>query len=148
MRKINKMSGFTLFEMLVVISIIAILTAVISLSFSSAQKKARDSRRVQDMRSIQTAAEQYYSMSNFSYPADTSAPASWTPTNGQAVLDIFPQDPKSVGWTAYSYSGNVGSTYCACAAVESVSVGNAVDKCNFGSGVGITGPYFCVKNQQ
>ncbi len=45
--------GFTLFELLVSISIIAILTAMVSLSYSVAQKKARDARRRQDMESVQ-----------------------------------------------------------------------------------------------
>ena len=44
-----KNKGFTLFELLVSISIIALLTALATISFSSAQKKARDSKRIQDM---------------------------------------------------------------------------------------------------
>jgi prepilin-type N-terminal cleavage/methylation domain-containing protein len=144
MKKTKQKNGFTLFEMLVVISIIAILTAVISINFSSAQKKARDSKRQQDMKAIQTAAEQYYSMSNYEYPKSANS-GDWKPASGQPVLDLFPKDPKGTGWTAYVY--NPGTTYCACAAMENVSNGNSTDdKCAFGTGV--TGPYFCVKNQQ
>lgn len=145
---VNKQTGFTLFEMLVVISIIAILSALVSLSFSSAQKKARDSRRLQDMKTIQTSAEQFYSQNGYVYPVGTNTPDDWTTSSGQVVLNIFPSDPKGIGWTQYYYPGNVGSTYCACAAVESVNNGNATDYCVFGSGTGTTGPYFCVKNQQ
>jgi prepilin-type N-terminal cleavage/methylation domain-containing protein len=55
---VNK-QGFTLFELLVSISIVGILSALAIVSFSSAQKKARDSRRVQDMELVGKAAEQY-----------------------------------------------------------------------------------------
>ena len=142
MRKNNKKTlGFTLFELLVSISIIAILTAIASMSFSGAQKKARDSRRMSDMNSIQKAAEQYYSFSNYVYPVPTGK---WTATNGQVVLDVFPVDPKGVGATPYVYVG--GATYCSCAALES-NTGNSNDTTctTFVAG---TGSYYCVKNQQ
>lgn len=137
--------GFTLFELLVSISIIGILMALVSFSYSAAQKKARDSRRMQDMKSIQSAAEQFYAQSNYQYPGTTAA---WVVGTGQTILEVFPSDPKSVGWTAYSAS-NIGTTgFCFCAAVEN-RVGNASDDdpCIF-TNVGGTGPYYCVKNQQ
>jgi len=143
--KINNRRGFTLFELLVSISIIGILTALVSVSFSAAQKKARDARRLEDMNAIKIAAEQYYSLSGtYSYPVNTSAPASWT-ANGQIVLELFPTDPKGVGWTAYSYPGTVTGGYCACAAVENTAAGNSTtNNCVWAS----SGAYFCVKNQQ
>lgn len=148
----NKKNGFTLFEMLVVISIISILTALVSVSFSIAQKKARDARRMQDMSAVQKAAEQYYSLSNYIYPGGT-APTDWLTTTGnQQVLEMFPVDPKGgatgVGWSAYSYpTVAVGSTYCACALLENTSTGNSTNnKCTFSAGA--TRPYFCVKSQQ
>lgn len=129
--------GFTLFELLVSISIIGILTALAVISFSVAQKKARDARRIEDMGLVQKAAEQYYSQNNYVYPANT---APWT-----GILDAFPRDPKGTGWTGYNYQ--IGTTYCLCAAVENRSNGNSTNNsCNFGTGV--TGPYYCVKSQQ
>ncbi len=137
----NKKNGFTLFELLVSISIIAILTAIATMSFSGAQKKARDSRRIQDMNAVQKAAEQYYSFSNYVYPSDTSA---WVATNGQTILDIFPADPKGTGWTGYVY--NAGTTYCACAALENNTGNSTSNICaTFVNG---TGQFYCVKNQQ
>ena len=70
------------------ISIIGILTALASVAYSGAQKKARDARRVEDMKLIQTAAEQFYSQMNYVYPTSTN-PTAWIPTGGQAVLDCF-----------------------------------------------------------
>lgn len=135
--------GFTLFELLVSISIIAILTAIATMSFSGAQKKARDSRRVSDMYSLQKAAEQYYSFSNYNYPTTAS---SWTATNGQVVLEAFPSDPKGVGYTGYSTTTLTASAYCICAALENNS-GNSTNNTCTGFVAG-TGAFYCVKNQQ
>jgi len=138
----NMKKGFTLFELLVSISIIAILTAIASMSFSGAQKKARDSKRISDMNSVQKAAEQYYSFSSYVYPSNTNV--AWTATNGQTVLDVFPADPKQTGWTGYVYSAGV--TYCACAALEN-NTGNSTNNiCS--AFVNGTGQFYCVKNQQ
>ena len=49
--------GFTLIELLVVISIIGILAAFIVASFTSAQQKARDSRRKADLDALKKALE-------------------------------------------------------------------------------------------
>jgi len=145
MYMMDKKRGFTLFELLVSISIIAILTALVSLSYSSAQKRARDARRRQDMESVQKAAEQFYAISNYVYPAGTNAPTQWT-TNDQVVLEKFPVDPKGTGWTGYTYAIGTGTTYCACAAVENIANGNATStSC---AGIGGTGSYYCVKSQQ
>lgn len=51
--------GFTLIELLVVISIISLLTSIILASITDARKKARDSRRIQDLRQIVIALELY-----------------------------------------------------------------------------------------
>ncbi|OGK14615.1 hypothetical protein A3C98_00140 [Candidatus Roizmanbacteria bacterium RIFCSPHIGHO2_02_FULL_37_15] len=61
--------GFTLLEMLVVIGIISILIGIGAVSYSTAQKKARDSKRKLDIGAIKNAMEQYYSLCNGSYPA-------------------------------------------------------------------------------
>lgn len=131
--------AFTLFELLVSISIIAILTAIASISYGAAQKKARDSRRIEDMNGIQKAAEMYYGQNSYTYPKNTAA------FINAGVLQQWPIDPKGIGYTQYTY--NVATTYCSCAAMENPS-GNSLNiTCNF-SGVGGTGAYYCVKSQQ
>lgn len=52
--------GFTLIELLVVIAIIGILSSSILASVQSASKKARDARRLQDMKQIVTALQLYW----------------------------------------------------------------------------------------
>ena len=52
--------GFTLIELLVVIAIIGILSTIVLVSVNDARIKARDARRVSELRSIATALEVYY----------------------------------------------------------------------------------------
>jgi len=66
--KLIKKKAFTLLEMLVVIGIIALLIGMGATSYSNVQKKARDTKRKTDLKNIQNALEQYYSICNFSYP--------------------------------------------------------------------------------
>ncbi len=69
---IHKKSGFTLIELLITISIIAILSAIGLVAYSSVLKQGRDSKRQSDLRSIQSALEQYYFDQGY-YPAAVTA---------------------------------------------------------------------------
>jgi len=59
--------GFTLIELLVVIAIIGLLSTLAVVALNSARQKARDAKRVADVKQIQTALELYFNDSN-SYP--------------------------------------------------------------------------------
>jgi len=139
-RRTGGLKAFTLFELLVSISIIGILTAIASVSYGAAQKKARDSRRIEDLNGIQKAAEMYYSQKNYVYPSTTGSSGDFV-TSG--VLQQWPTDPKGVGGTPYFYT-STGSSYCACAALDSNSGNSSSPFCNFAS----SGLFYCVKNQQ
>ncbi|MFT5180105.1 MAG: type II secretion system protein G [Candidatus Paceibacteria bacterium] len=54
-----KNKGFTLIELLVVISIIGLLSSVVLASLDEARGKARDAKRVQDLKAIELALELY-----------------------------------------------------------------------------------------
>lgn len=62
--------GFTLVELLVVISIIAILSVIGITVLSGVQKSARNSKRISDMKAIALALEIYYNdpVNNSAYP--------------------------------------------------------------------------------
>jgi prepilin-type N-terminal cleavage/methylation domain-containing protein len=140
----KRQQGFTLFELLVSISIVGILTALAIVSFSGAQKKGRDARRIEDMKLVQSAAEQFYAINNYSYPLGTNAPNQWTTSTGQVVLERFPVDPKP-GGTAYGCRTIGADAYCCCAYMENTNSGNSSDNnCTWAS----SGQYYCVKNQQ
>lgn len=147
----KKTNGFTLVELLISISIIVILSVVLSISFSNAQKQGRDQRRIADLKAIQNAAEQYYLLSG-SYPAAANyriTAGAWTvPVSNQLVLQKFPGDPQSVNGIGKTYSVASSTSingYCVCADVEKNSSGNSQDtNCDFQS----NGEYFCVRNQQ
>jgi prepilin-type N-terminal cleavage/methylation domain-containing protein len=54
-----KKRGFTLIELLVVISIISLLSSIVLSSLNSARAQGRDAQRVQNLRQVQLAIEQY-----------------------------------------------------------------------------------------
>ncbi len=56
----TKILGFTLIELMIVIAILGVLTAMISGNFITSLKKGRDARRKGDLEQIQRALEMYY----------------------------------------------------------------------------------------
>jgi len=69
----KKLKGFTLIEMLIVITIIALLASLILVGMGGARAKARDARRIADLRAVQNGLELYYA-NNSAYSDATS----WT----------------------------------------------------------------------
>ena len=63
-----KRQGFTLIELLVVIAIIGLLSTLAVVALGSARVKARDSKRLSDLKQLQTALELYYTDVN-AYPS-------------------------------------------------------------------------------
>jgi len=63
--------GFTLIELLIVIAIIGLLSTLAVVALGSARVKARDSKRLADLKQLQTALELFYTDQN-AYPAGSA----------------------------------------------------------------------------
>ncbi len=85
-----KQKGFTMIELLVVISIIGLLASIVLVSFPGAMKSARDARRKSDISQIKTALEVYYEVHGV-YPLSGGAMypnSGWDNTNDWSWTDF------------------------------------------------------------
>ncbi len=120
----SKKTGFTLIELLVVVTIIGIIATIVLVSLQSVRMKARDSRRVSDVRQLMTAFELYYD-DHLKYPEKgvigvvAKLPAAIPP-----YLEETPEDPGNVVLACqpegYRWWGNAGQSqkYCLWACLE------------------------------
>src|SRR3989344_7345874 len=107
--------AFTLIELLVAITIIGVLTSMAVLSYNSAQRKSRDSKRKQDLAAIQRAVElankdtifqAYYPMcADGSGSCDPKIDGTGTsPDLAPAYIKSVPADPTTGTSTATGYT--------------------------------------------
>lgn len=119
--------GFTLIELLVVIAIIGLLSTLAVIALGSAREKSRDSKRLSDLKQIQTAFELYYTEQN-AYPtaavAVTLGAGNYVCLNSTGFaatgcanpyMSLIPEDP---GSNSYSYTSADGTTYQVNATLE------------------------------
>ena len=101
--KIKYSKGFTLVELLVVIAIIGLLAAVVIVALGPTRARARDSRRIADLKSITTAIEIYKNDNNGAAPTTAQGLIVLVPS----YLGAVPADPL----TGSSYTiTNAGAT--------------------------------------
>lgn len=72
MRQKTLQKGFTLIELLVIISIIAFLVAAVLLALQGSRAKARDAKRVADIKQIITGLDLFFASCG-TYPIETTA---------------------------------------------------------------------------
>lgn len=103
--------GFTLVELLVVITIIAILSVIGITVFSGVQKNARDTRRRGDVDSISNAWEVHVSKTTPFYP---KLDPTWFASGA------IPTDPQTNAQYAYTGASDTAAadTYKVCATLE------------------------------
>ncbi len=125
--------GFTLIELLVVIAIIALLSTLAVVALGSARQKARDAKRLSDIKQVQTALELYFTDKS-GYPAGAAlvlggASAKCLGDGGFAAADCaatvymgqVPANP-APGGADYTYTLS-GSTYAITFTLEGTSGG-------------------------
>jgi prepilin-type N-terminal cleavage/methylation domain-containing protein len=109
--------GFTLVELLVVISIIGVLSGFLFVNFASLRERARDAQRKRDLTEIKTALRLYYNDYQH-YPAnDLQGHIMGCGATGDAVCQwgsklgsdattymMLPTDPLNSGAYGYSYT--------------------------------------------
>lgn len=114
MSKQNTRHGFTLLELLVTTTIIAVLTMIGVVSYSSVNKRSRDVKRKSDLEQIRSALEMYRS-DQAEYPL----------TLGVLVTDYIPAIPADPSTGSYIYTpiqnGTVYNAYCICAKLETAT---------------------------
>ncbi len=149
--------GFTLVELLVVIAIIGILATIVMVSLNTARQKARDVRRLADLRQVALALEMYYDDNpTTGYPGsgggDEYAGAMTTALEGGGHIASVPGDP-GTGSYEYWVDGSNNQAYVLKATLEDTghsALNDDVDGGNiFGCDCG-TPPddpegYYCLK---
>lgn len=156
----NNAKGFTIIELLVVISIIGLLSTISVVALNGARKKSRDAKRVGDVKQIQTALELAFNDGN-AYPTEASAITLGTSTDdilcyntaaakpafqadttgcdtGKIYLGLVPAAPTPAATPAgYSYISASGSTYTITFGLED-SVGSLTAGYQYGTPNGIS----------
>lgn len=100
-------SGFTLSEMLIVISTILLLGILAVIALTSSQQQARDTKRIADVTALKTAMELYWT-NTADYPEVTVGSSTWETLQSDLSNEIasLPLDPNHGRGGAYIYMVN------------------------------------------
>jgi len=132
MRK--KLEGFSLIEVLIVVTILAIIFIVVLLVIGNQQPKARDSKRLSDISFIVNYLEKHKSEEG-DYPTSGNylLLKEYLGTTYLARLASL-DDPSRNRNYIYRYD-SINSGYCLCAHLENDVEANADENCNIGGSI-------------
>lgn len=130
-----KHRGFTILELLIVVAIIGILAAVTMVLLNSTRAHGRDSRRLEDLRSIENGLHLYAAGHNGLYPEASPAETIDGQTDTLSTkliadedMDAVPTDPLHPGMV-YQYESD-GSTYTLTFCLETDEVAGFAAGCS------------------
>ena len=127
----KKEKGFTLVELLIVISIIGVLATLLMANFIGIRQRARDAQRKADLRQIQSALEIYRSDQG-AYPTtipNCSSSIKSPDCNTSVYIQTVPSDPMGSSYYnngAYYFQSN-GTTYTLGVCLENASDNDTKD---------------------
>lgn len=130
-KKLQSQKGFTLIELIVTMTVVAILTTVAMVSFGGTNKKARDGRRASDLQKIAVALELSRQVGG-TYPAASGGQAPALITAG--YITKWPDDPKAY---TYYYTRPTNYTYTISAYMEDLGSTNGTG--SYGNNCGAPG---------
>ncbi len=115
-----RVRGFTLIELLVVIAIIGLLSTIIAAPIQSARKKARDAKKIAEVKSTQLALEQYAESNSAQYPVSLrslspqfmpllSSFAASTTSNARDAFAYVTYEALASGGASTTFSYHLGS---------------------------------------
>ena len=126
--------GFTLIELLVVVAIIGLLATLSIVALNNARARARDARRVADVKQIQTALELYYN--DFGTYVSGTTLGTTIASGSTTYMGTVPTPPQPVDGTGsptncpaaatYAYSGSATTytlSYCLGSATGGIPAG-------------------------
>jgi prepilin-type N-terminal cleavage/methylation domain-containing protein len=124
MELVSYKKGFTLIEILIVVAIIGIMSAIVLAYLDGAKAKGRDTKRIADIKQIEQALEIYFDTCN-RYPTPLRG-GRMNPTLATTCgnsLPRVPQDPQASTGKYYGYAVSASPVrYHICATLE---LGNA-----------------------
>ncbi len=94
--------GFTLVELMVVVAVIAILATALLVGLGGARKRARDARRVSDMKQVQNVLELYYAKVG-TYPNVSTWEELANSLQTENITSQLPHDPLNSSDYTYHY---------------------------------------------